>query len=147
MGCQANRVIQCQCRRTAIISDKKQVGHLSRQEALIGEASVVAKAKSHKQLSAVFLGLNNNQFVYQNLNLVDGHRVTNSHELVVDTAFKQEGYKLGSQFKLNGDNHKYTIVGFIKNAKLNIAPVVYGQMNDWKSLGDYRRTRRVCGCL
>lgn len=113
---------------------KKQVGHLSRQEALIGETSVVAKAKSHKQLSAVFLGLNNNQFVYQNLNLVDGHRVTNSHELVVDTAFKQEGYKLGSQFKLNGDNHKYTIVGFIKNAKLNIAPVVYGQMNDWKSL-------------
>lgn len=113
---------------------KKQVGNLSKREASIGETSAVAKADSHKQLSAVFIGLNTSQFIYRNLNLTDGHKATKNHEVVVDTAFKTEGYKLGSTFKLNDDKQNYKIVGFTKGAKLNIAPVVYGQMSDWRTL-------------
>ncbi|WP_230678610.1 ABC transporter permease [Lacticaseibacillus zhaodongensis] len=113
---------------------KEQVGKLSSKEAVIGETSVVAKAKHHKALSAVFLGLKKQQFIYKNIKLESGRNAHSSHEVVVDTAFKNSGYKLGSKFKLNDDKKKYTIVGFTDKAKLNIAPVVYGQLQTWKSL-------------
>lgn len=113
---------------------EKQVGDLSAKEAAIGETSVVAKAKHHKQQSAVFIGLNNEQFVYKNLKLASGRNVKADHELVVDTALKLDGYKLGSKLKLNDDKQRYTIVGFTENAKMNVAPVVYGQLATWKQL-------------
>ncbi|WP_257607276.1 ABC transporter permease [Weissella sagaensis] len=110
------------------------VGKLSNQEAVIGQTSVVAKSNQHKQLSAVFIGLKDTQFVYKNIKLESGHNVNGAHEIVVDTAFKTSGYKLGSQLTLNDDKQKYTIVGFTEGAKLNIAPIVYGQLNTWQHL-------------
>ncbi|WP_439818698.1 ABC transporter permease [Weissella paramesenteroides] len=111
-----------------------EVGSLSEREALIGQTSVVAKAKNHKQLSAVFIGLKSSQFIYKNIKLESGHNVKKSHDIVVDTSFRTSGYKLGDQIKLNDDKQKYRIVGFTEDAKLNIAPIVYGQMQTWKNL-------------
>ncbi len=113
---------------------QQQAGKLTNDEAYMGETSVVAKAPHRQQLSAVFVGLKANQFVAQGVRLTSGHRVRASHEIVADEAFKLAGYKLGSRLKLNDDQTKYTIVGFTKNAKLNIAPVVYGQLATWRSL-------------
>ena len=111
-----------------------QAGKLTKNEALIGETSVVAKAKGHKQLSAVFIGLKSDQFIAHNLALTSGRAAKTAHEVVVDTAFQLEGYKLGSQFKLNDDDAPYTIVGFTEDAKMNVAPVVYGQLQTWRDL-------------
>ncbi|WP_225046627.1 ABC transporter permease [Lacticaseibacillus kribbianus] len=113
---------------------EKEAGKITKNEALIGETSVVANAKGHKQTSAVFIGLKSNQFVYKNIKLESGRNVKKAHELVVDTSFKLEGYKLGSKFKLNDDKTKYTIVGFTEDAKMNVAPVVYGQLQTWRDL-------------
>ncbi|WP_288760556.1 ABC transporter permease [uncultured Lacticaseibacillus sp.] len=113
---------------------QQQVGKLTSKEAYIGETTVVAKAKGRKQLSAVFIGLKADQFVAKNVQLTSGRRVRAGHEVVVDEAFKLAGYKLGSRVKLNADETKYTIVGFTKDAKLNIAPVVYGQLSTWRAL-------------
>ncbi|WDF82756.1 ABC transporter permease [Lacticaseibacillus pabuli] len=115
---------------------KAEAGKITKHESLIGETSVVAKAKHRKQVSAVFIGLKSSQFVYKNIKLESGRNVKKAHEVVADNAFKLQGYKLGSQFKLNDNNQKYTIVGFTKNAKLNIAPVVYGQLQTWRNLRD-----------
>ncbi|GEN48645.1 ABC transporter permease [Ligilactobacillus pobuzihii] len=115
---------------------KDEVGTLSNKESLIGETSIVAKAKSHKQLAAVFVGLKSNEFIYKNIDLDSGRNVKDTHEIVADTAFRLEGYKLGSKVKLNDDKQKFTIVGFTKKAKMNVAPVVYGQLDTWQSLRD-----------
>lgn len=112
----------------------EQVGKLTKKEALIGETSVVAKTAGHKQLSAVFIGLDDTQFVAKNLVLESGHQVKQAHQIVVDDSLKLEGYKLGSRIKLNDSQTRYTIVGFTKNAKINIAPVVYGQLTTWQTL-------------
>lgn len=113
---------------------KEQVGTLSKKEAVIGETSVVAKASGHKQLSATFIGLKSQQFIAQNLKLESGRQVRNAHEVVADDSLKLEGYHLNSKIKLNDTTQKFTIVGFTKNAKLNISPVIYGQLTTWQSL-------------
>ena len=113
---------------------QQQVGKLSNKEALLGETSVVAKAKGQKQQSAVFLGLKQGQFIYKNLKLTAGRNVQKANEVVVDTAFKNAGYKLGDKLQLNDYKDKFTIVGFTDKAKLNIAPVVYGRLSSWSAL-------------
>ncbi|WP_179395244.1 FtsX-like permease family protein [Lacticaseibacillus absianus] len=113
-----------------------QAGPLSADEAYIGQASVVAKAKGHAKLSAVFIGLKASQFVARDLKLTRGHRPTTAHELVVDTSLADAGHELGDTLKLNADPKPYTIVGFTAHAKMNIAPVLYGQLAAWQTLKD-----------
>jgi putative ABC transport system permease protein len=113
---------------------EEQAGALTDDEAYVGETSVVVTAKDHDQLSAVFIGLEDDQFIAENIELESGHRVDDAHEIVADDSLKLQGYELGSKVKLADDTHKFTIVGFTKNAKLNVAPVLYGQLDTWKSL-------------
>jgi len=107
---------------------------LSHQEAYLGQAAVVATAKGREKDSAQFIGLNADQFIAQNLKLSAGHKPTTDQEIVVDTAFKEDGYKLGDYLQLNSFAKKFRIVGFTENAKLNVAPVVYGTMTAWHQL-------------
>lgn len=113
---------------------QQQVGKLSQKEALIGETSVVAKASGHKQLSATFIGLKSHQFIAQNLKIESGRQARHAYEVVADDSLKRAGYHLNSQLKLNDTAQKFTIVGFTKNAKLNISPIIYGQLTTWQSL-------------
>ncbi|GAX07620.1 antimicrobial peptide ABC transporter permease protein [Secundilactobacillus silagincola] len=113
---------------------KKQAGTLTKNEAYLGETPVVAEAKGHKQQSAFFVGLKANQFIAKNIKLDSGHWVKHSHEVVADDSFKLKGYQLGDKFKLADDKTKFTIVGFTKNAKLNVTPVLYGQLGTWRTL-------------
>jgi putative ABC transport system permease protein len=41
---------------------------------------------------------------------------------------------LGDKVTLNGSDQKYKIVGFLKNAKINIAPIAYGTMATWREV-------------
>lgn len=113
---------------------KKQARQLTENEAYLGETSVVAKNAGNKKISAVFVGLEDNQFIAQNLKISQGHKVNGPNQLVVDDSLKDKGFKLNSTLYLNGSKTPYKIVGFTKNAKLNIAPVFYGQLDSWKTL-------------
>lgn len=119
-------------RQSLISAD--QVGHLPNTSAYIGQASVVAKAKTHANISAVFLGLESKQFVAKGIKLSEGHRPTKNHEVIADESFANAGYQLGDKIKLNDDSTAYTIVGLTRNAKLNVAPVLYGDLSDWSGL-------------
>ncbi|GEO66843.1 ABC transporter permease [Levilactobacillus spicheri] len=107
---------------------------LNRSQAYLGQAGIVAKATGKTNLSAQFLGLNRRQFIYRDLKLTAGHKPQSDRQVVVDTAFQQKGYRLGDRVTLNSAAGKYTIVGFTKNAKLNVAPVVYGTLTTWRTL-------------
>jgi len=117
---------------------KKQAGTLSNKEAYIGQASVVAKAKNHSRVSAVFIGTKPSQFVAKSIKLESGRQPANQHEIVVDDSLKRNGYKLNSQLKLNDDKTKYKIVGFTKDAKMNVAPVIYGRLSAWGDLKEIK---------
>ncbi|WP_334328307.1 ABC transporter permease [Companilactobacillus sp. HBUAS59699] len=120
--------------QSLITKDEIKNTELTSKEAYIGQAAVVAKKSGRTNESAQFLGLNNKQFIAKNLVIDSGHKVNKSNQVVVDTKFQNDGYKLGDKIQFSSSNKKYTIVGFTKNAKLNIAPVVYGDISEWQSL-------------
>jgi len=107
---------------------------IGNNEALVGENAVVAKHAKRPSVSSQFLGVKKNQFIYKNLELVSGKKATKNNEVTVDQDFKVKGYKIGDKLELNGSKKKYKIVGFVKNAKINIAPIIYGSMTTWKKL-------------
>ncbi|MDF7682947.1 ABC transporter permease [Lactobacillus sp. ESL0679] len=107
---------------------------IGKDEALVGQTAVVAKNKKRPQISAQFIGLKKSQFIYDAQEIIAGRKAKTKKEVVADQTFKIKGYKLGDKLELNGSKQKYTIVGFAKNAKINIAPIVYGSLSAWKLL-------------
>ncbi|MGP4116695.1 FtsX-like permease family protein [Levilactobacillus zymae] len=107
---------------------------LTKHQAYVGQAGVVAKAKGKTNVSAQFLGLDKTQFIAKNLKLTTGHKPTTNRQVVADTSLQNQGYRVGNHITLNSVNTKFTIVGFTKNAKLNVAPVVYGTLGAWRTL-------------
>ena len=107
---------------------------LSKDEALLGQIPVVVKKAGRPQISAQFIGVKKQQFIYHDQELIAGRKAKKNYEVTVDQAFKTKGYKIGDKLALNGSSRKYKIVGFVKNAKINIAPIIYGTLESWKKL-------------
>lgn len=107
---------------------------LTQKEAYLGLAPVVAKHARRPSMSAQFVGLKPKQFIYQKQELLSGRKAKKNGEVTVDQAFQLKGYKLGDQLSINGSSKKYRIVGFVKNAKINIAPIIYGSLKTWKKI-------------
>ena len=122
--------------RQSLLSEK-QVEALkidNNKEALIGQASIVAKSSGKENISANFIGVKKEQFLYRELKLSSGKLPTTSHEVVVDSSFADKGYKIGDKIYFNSLKTPYKITGFVKNAKLSVALVVYGLLSAWPEL-------------
>ena len=118
------------------ILTKKDVknANVGKDEAYVGQLGIVVKEKNRETVSAQFLGVKKNQFIYQDQKLVSGKKATKNNQVTVDSSFRDKGYKLGDKISLNGSSKKYKIVGFVQNAKINIAPIVYGSLTTWKKM-------------
>ncbi|WP_413627867.1 FtsX-like permease family protein [Fructilactobacillus vespulae] len=112
----------------------------SQKSAIIGTSATVVTANKRSKLSGQFVGLNPKEYIYQDLQLVSGHKVNGDHQVVADTKFQQNGYKLGDEVQLNSSTDTYKIVGFTKNAKLNLAPIMYGTNADWHTISNLNET-------
>lgn len=106
---------------------------ITKNEALVGQTPVVAKNKKRPQVSAQFIGVKKDQFIYQDQEIIAGRKAKKDNEVVADQAFKAKGYHLGDKLELNGSDKRYKIVGFAKNAKINIAPILYGTLSSWRT--------------
>lgn len=129
-----NRDADVNLRQSLLTTDQINELKLTKNEALIGQAPIIVKEKGRQKLSATFVGLERSQFVYQQLKLSSGQLPQTKQEVVVDDSFKNDGYKLGDKVYFNSQTTPYTITGFIKNAKLNVLPVVYGSLTAWAEL-------------
>ncbi|TGD18301.1 ABC transporter permease [Levilactobacillus suantsaiihabitans] len=120
---------------------------LSDHEAYIGQAGVVAKAAGQPKLSAQFVGLQAHQFVARNLKVTSGQRPATARQILVDDSFHDNGYRLGDRVQLNATAGKYTIVGFTHNAKLSVAPVIYGSLGTWRTLSHVTANFKASGVV
>lgn len=123
--------------QSLITKDQLAGKKLNTHEALVGQAPVVVKRAAGRSLkqSVQFIGLEPDQYIAKhNITLVAGRHAHNQHELVVDQSLKAKGYQLGDRIKINSSSTNYRIVGFAKDAQLNIAPVMYGRLSTWKTL-------------
>lgn len=114
-----------------------QAKNLSKNDALVGATPVVVETtgeKKHEQ-NVQYVGLDKQQFIYQDkIKLTAGHKAKNAHQVVLDEGLKDKGYRIGQKITLNSLPTKYEVVGFAKNAKLNIAPIIYGNLDTWRQL-------------
>ena len=113
--------------------DLKKIG-LTDKEAVVGELQVVAKKKGKTGINAQYMGVKKGEFIYKDQDVIAGRRAKSKYEVTADSRLKDKGYKLGDKVTLNGSDHKYTIVGFVKDAKINIEPIMYGFLPAWKEL-------------
>lgn len=116
---------------------KQDLPKLNSHQALVGQVpAVVEKTKGDTDKQTIqFIGLNDAQFIYQKkLKLSSGHKPHGKNQVVLDEGLKSKGYRLGDEITLNGGTQKYRVVGFAKNAKLDIASVVYGDLSVWQTL-------------
>ncbi|KRN02321.1 peptide ABC transporter permease [Levilactobacillus senmaizukei DSM 21775 = NBRC 103853] len=120
---------------------------LSRHEAYIGQAGVVAKTRGRAKLSAQFLGLDRDQFIYDRVPVTSGHKPTQANQVMVDDSFKDNGYRLGDRVQLNSTSTHYRIVGFTHNAKLSVAPVIYGTLATWRALSHVTTDFKASGIV
>ncbi len=111
---------------------------LNRHEALVGQTPAVltrVHGKHRYKQNTQVIGLDKRQFIARKrLKVAAGHLAWTNHQVVVDEGLRDQGYHLGDQVRLNGGHQVYHIVGFVKNAKLNVAPVVYTSLVTWQQL-------------
>lgn len=104
--------------------------------ALIGDVPGQLKrtqGAAHKQ-DVQLVGLKNHDFIAQKkIQLVSGHWLRNDCQLVLDESLRQQGYHLGTKVSFNG-NKQLKVVGFARDAKLNIAPIAYTTLSQWQKL-------------
>lgn len=116
---------------------KQNLPKLNSHQALVGQVpAVIERTKGDTDKQTIqFIGLNDAQFIYQKkLTLSSGHKPHGKNQVVLDEGLKSKGYRLGDEITLNGGAQKYRVVGFAKNAKLDIASVVYGDLSVWQTL-------------
>ncbi|WP_295728883.1 ABC transporter permease [uncultured Limosilactobacillus sp.] len=116
----------------------KQVGKLNAHEALVGTVPVVMKRahSNHANKQSIqFMGIDRQQFLYRHkLQITEGHRPQQVNEIVLDRSLHEKGYRIGNQVKFADQQQTYQVVGFVKNAKLNIAPLAIGSLAAWRHL-------------
>lgn len=118
----------------SLITKQQQPQYRPDHVATIGVAPSVAKTGHHKE-NVQFVGINPNEFIAKDkLQITKGHRPNSAHQIVVDQQLENQGFHLGDRVQLNNLAQKYEIVGFAKNAKLSVAPVIYGQLDQWRLL-------------
>lgn len=101
----------------------------------LGELAVAVK-KIHGQgkTSAELLGVSTDQFIYRELKITQGKKFTKNNEAVVDEGLRTAGYKIGDAIKVVAHGPKVKIVGFTKNAKMSVAPVIYTSLATWRQI-------------
>ena len=108
--------------------------NLNNSQAYVGTIGAVATSKKRPDIRSTVVGLDWNQYIGKNMLMASGHRVQSDKQIVVDNQFEHEGYKLGDRVNLTSNGQQYTIVGFTKNAKLSVSPVVYSTLATWRKL-------------
>lgn len=120
---------------------------LTDQDAVVGEIQVVLKKSGKTGINAQYIGVRKSEFAYKEQKLVSGRKATGKYEVTADESLKNKGYKLGDQVTLNGSSHKYKIVGFVQDAKINIEPIIYGSLANWKKLKNAMPTIAASGVI
>lgn len=107
---------------------------VSTRTAVVGYSPVRLTSDS-RQIQATFIGVNSQEFIAQGLHLTSGRLPEKTDEIVVDSDQQDQAQvHVGDQLGVVDSAKKFTVVGFVKDAKMNVGPVVYGTLEGWKTL-------------
>ncbi|MBU7450171.1 FtsX-like permease family protein [Leuconostoc citreum] len=100
----------------------------------VGIAPAIIKYKQNHRDAATYIGLDKSKAIYQTLKIVSGHQPTNQDEVLVSDKLKNKGLSLGDNITIGMLPKKLVVVGFVKQATYNMAPIVYGSLSNWSGV-------------
>lgn len=96
-------------------------------------AGVVQKEKGKEKIDVTFFGINQDQFLAPKIS--EGRMFHSDDETVADSSVKEQyELNLGDTVQLAGSDKKLKIVGFTKNAKFSVAPVLYTTVGAYQEI-------------
>ncbi|GMC00473.1 ABC transporter permease [Enterococcus thailandicus] len=96
-------------------------------------AGVIQKEKGKEKIDVTFFGINQDQFLAPKIS--DGRMFHSDDETVADSSVKEQyELSLGDTVQLAGSDKKLKIVGFTKNAKFSVAPVLYTTVGAYQEI-------------
>ncbi|WP_270492869.1 ABC transporter permease [Enterococcus thailandicus] len=96
-------------------------------------AGVIQKKKGKEKIDVTFFGINQDQFLAPKIS--DGRMFHSDDETVADSSVKEQyELSLGDTVQLAGSDKKLKIVGFTKNAKFSVAPVLYTTVGAYQEI-------------
>ena len=93
----------------------------------VGSAAVEVDTKD----DVAIFGINTNSFLHPNI--TEGQGIKAANEAVVSDQLKRIGVKLGQELSFKGGETSYKVVGFTDNATFQTAPIVYMQLESWRT--------------
>ena len=99
------------------------------QAALIGVSTATVERDEKEDVS--LFGVESGSFLWPNI--TEGRSVTASHEVVVSDELKRAGYALNDKLDFKGDETQYIVVGFTDHATFQTSPIVYMQLDEWRT--------------
>lgn len=124
----ANDVVQASIIPTTD-ADKVEADQVSE----IGMGALTIDKAEDEQVTAFAFAMNPDSFTAPNI--TEGQMYSTSGEVVADDSLKNDGYKLGDTFKTTQSDLEFKIVGFTHNKTYSASPVVYMELNDWRTTG------------
>ncbi|WP_430596961.1 ABC transporter permease [Enterococcus sp. DIV0174] len=96
-------------------------------------AGVIQKEKGKEKIDVTFFGINQDQFLAPKIS--NGRMFHSDDETVADSSVKEQyELSLGDTVQLAGSDKKLKIVGFTKNAKFSVAPVLYTTVGAYQEI-------------
>lgn len=101
---------------------------LSRDVAPLGVSSATVQIGETEDVA--LFGVDTGSFLAPSV--VSGRGIQSDSEVVVSDELEKLGLSVGGEFKLEGDDTNYTIVGFVSDATFQTSPVVYMGLENWR---------------
>lgn len=126
----------------SLLSDQlvEQVEQLPQVNAASPMGSTMATAlkgqstKNEDKVDIAIIGINPGSFLEPAIVEGSGLSAENPNHVIVNVTMKDDGYKLGDTFQLDGSTESLTIVGFVENQTYNHVTAVFTPMEEWRKI-------------
>ncbi len=115
--------------RSLLVGDEYK-SLLGDNTALIGVSTATVENDSKEDVS--LFGIEDESFLRPGV--TEGQVSKSSKEVVASDELKRIGFKIGDELELKGSKAKYNIVGFTDRATFQTTPIVYLQLDEWRSV-------------
>ncbi|MEK5478603.1 FtsX-like permease family protein [Paenibacillus sp. FSL R5-0407] len=126
----------------SLLSDQlvEQVEQLPQVNAASPMGSTMATAlkgqstKNEDKVDIAIIGINPGSFLEPAIVEGSGLSAENPNHVIVNVTMKDDGFKLGDTFQLDGSTESLTIVGFVENQTYNHVTAVFTPMEEWRKI-------------
>ncbi|WP_239615943.1 ABC transporter permease [Cohnella mopanensis] len=90
--------------------------------------------KNEDKVDIAIIGINPGSFLEPAI--VEGKGLSSGHptDVIANVTMKDDGFRLGDTFQLDGSTESLTIIGFVENQTYNHVAVVFTPMAEWRKI-------------